>query len=181
MRFDYNDGDSQYEAFCKRFGYGSTEEVFRAAIRPWEIGWRGVEVGNVRFGKLEKPLSPTMPPSRRSNTPVDFYRLLYLTKPVGVSFDDMYGQSICGFTSPCRRFAMAFYFHKYELAAYQYVRKDLAVRTRELRGQFIIQSGIPGVDNGVNTNDVDAKRWFRMVATAMRRKWKVYPGNNFDI
>jgi len=183
MKWDWSaHGDDAEFAFKDRFGSYTEREVFRCAVRPWPVnGWRGVEVGNVRFGKLGERLLKGLPPLRKSDTPRDFYRLLYLLNPTKLDFDDMYGQGLFGIVSPCHRFAMSFYFHKYELAAFQFVKKEFAVRTREERGPFIIHCGVPGADNGVGTADRDAKRWFRMVAKALGRTWDVYSGNNFRV
>lgn len=185
MRFDWTGNraaaDKAYDAFEERFNGDSTEEVFRKAIRPWVGSKKLVQVGNTMFGKLGEQWHPDHKPLRRSDTPRDFYRLLYLTNPVGLSFTDMYSDGLFGVTSPCGRFAMAFYFHKYELAAYQYVTKELAVRTREERGPFSITCGVPGSDNGVATMDKDAARWFRMVDMALGREWCVYGGNDFVV
>ncbi len=172
--------DAAYNVFEKRFNGDSEVTTFRMAIRPWEGSKKFVEVGNTKFGKLPKA-SGGYQPLRQSDTPNDLYRLLYLTQPVSLNFDDMYGQGLFGIVSPCGRFAMSFYLHKYELAAYQYVKKELAVRTREERGPFRIQCGIPGVDNGVGTIDKDAARWFKMVSVALGREWCVYGGNDFNV
>lgn len=162
--FDWTINDA-YEAFEKKFDGVEPEDIFRSAIRPWpKDGYIGVEVGNIKFGE----------------TPSDFYRLLYLCKPVGLDFDDMYGCGLFGITSPCARFAMQFYFHKYELAAFQLVVSDLAERTRPERA-LSIHCGIPGSDNGVATTDRDAIQWFGMVRIALNRKWGVYPGNDFEV
>ena len=180
LKWAEEDGD--HDAFVKETRAHSSEEALRRAVRPWpEDGWDGVEVGNVRFGKLGQPLwEGEKHGPRESDTPQDFYRLLYLFKPVNLHFDDMYGQGLFGITSPCRRFAMRFYFHKYELAAYQYVQKDLAVVTWDA-GRVRIESGIPGSDNGVATTHPDARRWFRMIHLALHRKWVMYSGNDFEV
>ena len=184
MRFkwtgDDNIDDKAYERFEERFDGDSAEDVFRSAIRPWVGSKKFVEVGNTKFGVLPEKQGDWTP-LRESDTPRDFYRLLYLTKPVGLDFNDLYGDSLFGIVSPCGRFAMSFYWHKYELAAYQFVVKELAVRTREERGAFSIQCGIPGVDNGVATMDKDAARWFKMVSMALGREWDVYGGNDFVV
>jgi hypothetical protein len=184
MSWDYDAhgkaDDAGYNAFCKRFDHDSCEDVFRNAIRPWVDSKKFVEVGNTMFGVLPEKRGDYQP-LRRSDTPRDFYRLLYLTRPVGLNFDDMYGNGLFGITSPCGRFAMSFYFHKYELAAYQYVVKELAVRTRKERGGFTITCGVPGVDNGVGTIDKDAARWFKMVSMALGCEWCVYGGNGFNV
>lgn len=160
--FDWRIDDAP-EVFEDKFG--DERDIFRSAIRPWpEEGWTGIEVGNVKF----------------HDTPADFYRLLYLCKPVALDFDDMYGCGLFGITSPCARFAMQFYFHKYELAAFQSVVADLAERTRP-EYALSITCGIPGADNGVATTDKDANQWFSMVASALKRKWGVYPGNDFEV
>lgn len=75
---------------------------------------------------------------------------------------------------------MQFYFHKYELAAFQLVVEDLAVRTRP-EYAVSIYCGIPGTDNGVATTDEDAKLWFSMVFKVLKRKWGVYLGNDFEV
>lgn len=162
--FDWNVDDA-FEVFEEKFGHEDPRDIFRSAIRPWpEEGWTGVEVGNTKFDE----------------TPSDFYRLLYLCKPVAMDFDDMYGCGLFGITSPCGRFAMQFYFHKYELAAFQLVTGDLAKRTRR-EGALSIHCGIPGTDNGVTTTDEDANQWFAMIASALKRKWSVYSGNDFEV
>jgi hypothetical protein len=172
--FDFDwEQDEAHEKFEDTFavigsGYvlsDTIEALFRSAIRPWpEERWRGVEVGNVSFDE----------------TPSDLYRLLFLCKPVALDFDDMYGCGLFGITSPCGRFAMQFYLHKYELAAYQLVVEDLAIRTRPA-GALSIRCGIPGVDNGVATTDADAIAWFDMIFRALKREWSVYPGNDFAV
>jgi hypothetical protein len=183
LAFDWKAaGDDAESVFHDRFGADDAKDVFQSAIRPWpEEGWAGVEVGNVKFGEWAKRFHPDLPPCRKSNTPADLYRLLYLCEPVGLDFDDMYGCGLFGIVSPCHRFAMNFYLHQYELAAYQRVKKSLAVRTREEHGPFVIKCGIPGADNGVATKDADAVAWFEMVGSALRRSWDVYPGNGFKV
>jgi len=160
----------------KTGGCEDAEEAFRRAIRPWEGTWRCVEVGSTQFGKMWKNRGP-LPPRRTHATPVDFYRLMYLCKPVGVDFDDLYGAGLFGIRSPCGRFGVSFAFWKYTLSGRFYVAKDFAVRTREERGPLIITSGIPGSDNGVGTTHPDALRFFRMVTKALRTPWAMYPGN----
>lgn len=184
MRFKANESlDDPWKQFEKRFKAGDIEEVVRRAVRPWpESGWKGVQVGNMMFGKKPRQSKrQSFPNLRPSNSPTDFYRALYLFGPSKLDFDDMYGSGLFGLTSPCRRFAVSFYFHKYEFAAYQFVKKDLAVRTRAERGPFKIVSGIPGSDNGVATRDADALRWFAMIERAICREWMVYGGNNFSV
>lgn len=173
MKFDWDaDGEDLYDKFVERFDEDGAEDVLRNAVRPWPVqGWQGVEVGNVKFGKRKGRIV------HDNNTPKDLYRLLYLFKPIGVDFDDMYGQGLFGIVSPCHRFAMSFYFHKYELAAFQFVRKEFAVQTHSVG----ITCGIPGADNGVTTMHKDARRFFRMIDVALRTTWDVYSGNSFSV
>ncbi|MFI5297737.1 MAG: hypothetical protein ACHREM_06515 [Polyangiales bacterium] len=170
MKVDWR---NDYDKLTERFGHDGAAEVFRDAIRPWKYKWRGITVGRVQFGKLRKAFPSDAHPTRRANTPADLYRLFFLMRPIGVDFDDMYGKGMFGITSPCRRFAMGFHFHKYELVAYLYVRTTLAVRDPASTVNYKV------CDTG--THQQDAARWFRMVSAALRRKWDVYPGNNLSI
>lgn len=154
------------------------EEAFRRAIRPWEGIWRCVEVGSTQFGKMRKTRLGRLPPRRTHATPVDFYRLMYLCKPVGVDFDDLYGAGLFGIRSPCGRFGVSFSFWKYTLMGTFYVAKGFAVSTDKGHGPLTIMSSIPGADNGVATTHPDALRFFRMVTKALDVPWEMYPGNN---
>ena len=155
--------------FRETFGCDTVEESFRQAVRPWEGALEFAEVANVKFGAMSAPL-------RRSDTPRDLYRLLYLLCPVGVRFNDMYGGGIEGITSPCRRFAASFYFHKYELAAHLLVVPRLAMRWRAA----LVESSIAG-SGGMQTKSPDALAWFEMIDLALTRKWRVYPSNKFEV
>jgi hypothetical protein len=184
MRFDRKAFGEDWEAAdlafrAKTGGCESEKEAFRRAVRPWKGPWRCVEVGSMQFGARETWSDGR--PRRRNNTPVDFYRLLFLCQPVNLDFDDMYGQGLFGIRSPCGRFGMSFSLWKYTLAGRMYVDKAYAVRTREERGLIQISSGIPGVDNGLATKDPDALRWFRMIDVALSRPWMMYGGDNFKV
>lgn len=172
---DWDDAQERYEKLIK---CESAEDAVRLAVRSWpEDGWRGVEVANTHFGKVVTSHGWTR---RKSDTPRDLYRLMYLFRPNSIDFTDMHGDGMFGVVSPCHRFAASFYFHKYELAAYLCVEPELAKRTKPVGG-IEIKCGIPGVDNGIATTDKDALRWFRMITMALHRRWDVYSGNNFVV
>lgn len=171
--------DEAREQYEKRIQCESAEDAIRLAVRPWPAdGWRGVEVGTTCFGRYEKWLDDEK--CRRSATPHDLYRLMYLFRPHHVDFTDMYKDGLFGLVSPCGRFAASFYLYKYELAGSFKVEPELAKRTRPV-GNIEITCGVPGSNNGVATTDKDALRWFRMITLALHRKWDVYSGNNFVV
>lgn len=174
------DWDLAREQYEKRIQCESAEDAIRLAVRPWPTdGWRGVEVGTTCFGRYTKWLGDGK--RRRSDTPNDLYRLMYLFRPSHVDFTDMYKDGLFGVVSPCGRFAASFYLYKYELAGAFSVEPDLAKRTRPVGDKFEITCGVPGSNNGIATTDKDALRWFRMITLALHRKWDVYSGNNFVV
>lgn len=111
------------------------------------------------------------------DTPRGLYRLLYLTGPKALDFDDMYktGGLIC-LCSPDYQFVASAELWKYELA----LRFD---STREnIEGRLsAIQCGVPGSNNGVRVASPLLKQWCDTLSLCLKTKWNVYYGNNFVV
>lgn len=111
------------------------------------------------------------------DTPRGLYRLLYLSRPKGLDFDDMYktGGLIC-LCSPDYQFVAEAELWKYALAL-----RFLSTSEHITGRRSSVQCGVPGVGNGIEASSPLLKQWCDTLVLCLRTRWDVYPGNNFTV
>lgn len=112
----------------------------------------------------------------RGATPKGLYRLTFLVRPLTVDFGRMYKACLFCFTSKDERFLVAVHLFKYELGLYFYCPREALAG----RGSAFL-AGHPGADNGWRCRNPDGLRFFELVTLAVRRRWPVYGGNDFEV
>lgn len=111
------------------------------------------------------------------DTPRSFYRLMYLARPKGINFDDMYKSGgLLTLCSPDCQFVAHVEFWKYELA----LRFESTAEHITGRRSPIV-CGVPGARNGVSATSPLLKTWCDTLQLCLKSKWDVYPGNNFRV
>jgi hypothetical protein len=151
----------------------------------WEKHWEsGGEMLNDLFRELvwQVPLDESVVigyeagGARIKETAKGLYRLLYLTRPKAIDFDDMYKGTLMIIGAKDHPFFVDVSLFKYELGLYWYVPSEALGG----KGSCIL-AGRPGSDNGWHSNDPLANKFFEMVKRAAEYEWTVYPGNNFKV
>lgn len=110
------------------------------------------------------------------DTPKALYRVLFLFKPDGVDFSEMYKTQLLIFSDPTETYVATFELFKYEAALYFAARKEQV----EGSGSAVI-AGMPGADNGVRMASPEGKRWCEMLQRVLEHEWMVYGGNDFIV
>lgn len=111
-----------------------------------------------------------------TDTPRALYRLLWLLRPKGLDFSDMYKAQLLEFALPDRRFVCEFYWFKYEAGLYFYAVREAVGG----HGSGII-GGWPGCDNGWYCTDPLGNLFFQVVREIIEYEHTVYGGNNFKV
>jgi hypothetical protein len=151
------DGDGEYEVREILSGLYKVHDYESMGNRP---------VGTYDCGSVEL-----------ADTPKALYRALFLFKPVGLSFKDMYKGTLLTLASPDYSLVATVEFFKYELAVYFSASKDHVSGTK---GSAII-GGAPGSDNGIQFKGEVATAWFGFLVDLLNRQWMVYGGNDFEV